>query len=139
MKKVLISACLAGVKCRYDEKGNFVEKVQKMVEEGKAVLVCPEQLGGLSTPRTPAEIVNGKVIDKNGLDITINFVNGANEAHKIGEINNCDSAILKAKSPSCGCGKIYDGTFSKTLKNGDGVFCKLLKEKGYDVKTEEDL
>ena len=136
---IVVSACLAGIKCRYDGSSKPNEKVIKLVKNKKAVLVCPEQLGELSTPRNPTEIKNGKVITNDGKDLTENFIKGAEEALKIAKMNDCKEAILKTKSPSCGCGKIYDGTFSGKLVEGDGIFTKLLKQEGIKIKTEEDL
>lgn len=99
----------------------------------------PEQLAGLTTPRTPAEEKDGKIITKDGKDLTKEFQKGAQEALKIVKLSNCKEAILKAKSPSCGCGKVYDGSFTGKLISGDGVFTKLLKENNIKVITEEDL
>jgi uncharacterized protein YbbK (DUF523 family) len=140
----LISACLAGVNSRYDGGNNENDMVVKLVEEGKAILVCPEQLGGLPTPRTACEIVidkNGerKVINKDGEDKTHNFILGAEETLAIAKKANVKKAILKAKSPSCGCGKIYDGTFSGKLINGNGVTAELLINNDIEVFTENDI
>jgi uncharacterized protein YbbK (DUF523 family) len=108
-----------------------------MVKEGKAIPVCPEQMGGLSTPRPPAEQREGRVFAKDGTDVTIQTDRGAHEAFKMAQIAGCDKAILKSKSPCCGCGKVYDGTFTGTLIEGDGVFTKLLKQNGIVVVTED--
>jgi uncharacterized protein YbbK (DUF523 family) len=101
--------------------------------------VCPEILGGLPTPREPAEQKGKKVITKSGKDVTKYFEKGAKEVLKIAKILKIKKAILKQKSPSCGCGKIYDGTFSKRLIKGDGVTAKLLKKNGIEVFTEENI
>ena len=106
----------------------------ELVKNGLGIPVCPEQLAGLSTPRVPAEILNGKVVDKNGLRLTEKFVHGAQEALKIAILSKCDQAYLKSKSPMCGCGQIYDGTFSKKLIEGDGIFTQLLKKNGINVQ-----
>ena len=135
----IISACLAGINCRYDGGSKPNQKVIELVKQGKAILVCPEQLAGLTTPRTPAEEKDGKIITKDGKDLTKEFQKGAQEALKIARLSNCKEAILKAKSPSCGCGKVYDGSFSGNLIDGDGVFTRLLKENNIRVITEEDL
>ena len=135
----VISACLAGVECRYDGKGKPNSKIMNLVKEGKAILVCPEQLGGLPTPRTPAEQKGDKVLNTKGEDVTEEFNKGAEEALKIAKLAGCTNAILKAKSPSCGYGKVYDGSFTGTLKEGNGVFAELLKKNGFDIVTEEDL
>lgn len=141
----LISACLAGVNCKYNGGNNECEWIKELMRDEEYVLVCPEELGMLSTPRTPAEIVNGKVIDKNGKDVTDNFINGAEKALEIAENRSAKLgkkiklAILKANSPSCGCGKVYDGTFSGVLIDGDGIFAALLKKKGIPVITEKKI
>ena len=136
---IVVSACLAGEKCRYDGKSNYCQKVVDLVAKGEAIPVCPEVLGGLSTPRAPAEQKGEKVFTINGVDVTKQFVDGANKCLKIAQEHNCKTALLKARSPSCGSNKIYDGTFSKRLIVGDGVLAGLLKKNGIKVITEEDL
>jgi uncharacterized protein YbbK (DUF523 family) len=136
----LISACLAGVNCRWDgESRPPLPKILKLLEDGEAILVCPEQLGGLSTPRTPSEQLGEKIIAKDGTDVTKQFQRGAEEGLKIAKLAKCNEAILKSKSPSCGSGKVYDGSFTGKLVDGDGVFTKLLKKNGIKVMTEEKL
>jgi uncharacterized protein YbbK (DUF523 family) len=112
---ILVSACLAGINCKYNGKNNLNRKIQKLVKEGKAIPVCPEQLGGLPTPRESANLTgNGlnvlqgvaKVLTKSGKDVTINFVKGAREVLKLAKLLGVEKAILKARSPSCGCGKM---------------------------------
>ncbi|MBP9478889.1 MAG: DUF523 domain-containing protein [Sebaldella sp.] len=140
--KYLISACLVGKKCNYKGKSNVVKKIKEIYKKGDAILVCPEILGGLKTPRESAEIVecDGKVVKlSSGKDVTEAFVIGAGKALKIAKENRIEIAILKAKSPSCGCGKIYDGTFSKNLIDGDGITTSLLKLNGIKVITEEEF
>jgi uncharacterized protein YbbK (DUF523 family) len=136
---IIVSACLAGLHCRYDggEKSN--EMVIRLVAEGKAIPVCPEQLGGLTTPRLPCEITNGRVMRKDGVDVTAEFKRGAREALTLAELASAKSAILKARSPSCGCGLIYDGSFSEKMIPGDGIFSALCKANGIDIRTDEDL
>lgn len=134
----IVSACLAGIKCRYDEKSYPNEKVIELVKQGKAIPVCPEQLSDLPTPREPCEIKNNKVITKNREDMTEKFLKGAKEALKIALLVNCKEAILKARSPSCGCGKIYDGSFTGKLIAGDSIFTKLLKQNNIKVISEEE-
>ncbi|KXG74388.1 DUF523 domain-containing protein [Thermotalea metallivorans] len=146
---IMVSACLAGLNCRYDGGNNGLEEIEKLVKEGKAVLVCPEQLGGMPTPRIPCEIVHGdgaevlerkgKVINRNGEDMTIYFIKGAEETLKIAKLYGIRTAILKARSPSCGKKCIYDGTFSKKLKKGEGVTAALLKKHGILLLDEEDF
>lgn len=146
---IIVSACLCGINTRYDGKNNFNEKVAKLIKEGKAIAVCPEQLGNLSTPRPPHEIKGGdgksvlngtaKVISVEGIDSTNNFLKGAEETLKIAFEIGATSAILKAKSPSCGYGKIYDGTFSRNLVKGNGVTTELLERNGIKVFTEDEI
>jgi len=130
---IVVSACLAGINCNYEGTNSENPRVVQLVTEGRAVIVCPEQLGGLTTPRTPAEIKNGRVFTKDGIDVTEAFIRGAGEVLGICKKYNCDKAILKANSPSCGCGKIYDGNFNGSLADGDGVTAALLKKHGIEV------
>ncbi len=133
----MVSACLAGQKCRYDGRSNLRPEIASLVEAGQAVPVCPEVLGGLPTPRTPSERREGRVVFATGEDVTEAFASGAEAALYIAEEYGCSAAILKARSPSCGCGRIYDGTFTRTLVDGDGVFAELLRKKGFQLFTEE--
>ncbi len=136
---IIVSACLAGIRCRWDGKATPCRKIIDLVQQGKAIPVCPEQLGGLSTPRTPAEQRGDKVFTKDGRDVTQEFERGAEEILRIARLVNCKEAVLKAKSPSCGSGKVYDGTFSGRLTEGDGVCAKLLKKNGINVLTEDEI
>lgn len=131
--KKIVSACLAGFHCRFDCASKERADIKQMVESGEAIAVCPEQMGGLSTPREPSEIVGKKVLTSSGRDVTQEFELGAQEALKMAMLVNASEAFLKSKSPSCGLGKIYDGTFSGKLVDGDGYFVKLLKERGIKV------
>jgi uncharacterized protein YbbK (DUF523 family) len=146
----LISACLLGIKCAWD--GQDIYKSDKAIELSNSEMlmpVCPEQLGGLKTPRAPQEIQGGtgedvldgkcKVLNINGEDVTQEFINGAEETLKIVKLFHIEEFIGKSRSPSCGCGQIYDGTFSRELIDGDGVTTALLKRNGIRVVTEEDL
>lgn len=135
----IVSACLAGIECAYDGKSRLNKKVVELIKKGGAIPVCPEQLGGLPTPRIPSERKGTRVINKNGQNITDNFIKGAQEALKITKMTGCDCAILKSRSPSCGYGIIYDGTFSKRLIKGNGVFTDMLLKKGIDVVTDENF
>ncbi|HID9668494.1 TPA: DUF523 domain-containing protein [Clostridioides difficile] len=136
---ILVSACLIGINCKYSGDNNDNEKVKEYLKGKEFTLVCPEQLGGLSTPRPPAEIVDGKVITKDNKDVTENFVRGANETLKIANLYVCREAILKEGSPSCGCNLIYDGSFSGKKIPGKGITARLLEEEGIKVKSEKDL
>lgn len=135
----IVSKCLAGVPCRYDGKDNLVPEVKALVERGEAVAVCPEVLGGLPTPRTPSELQpDGRVLNKQGEDVTAQFVSGAERALEICREHGCAGAILKARSPSCGKGVIYDGSFAGKRVPGNGVFAQMLLDAGIPVMTEEE-
>ncbi len=136
---IIVSACLTGVNCRYDGKNNKIEEVCRLVRLKKALPVCPEQLGGLPTPRLPSEISGGRVFNKNGDDVTKAFQKGAEEALKICLMAGCKKAILKSRSPSCGFGMIYDGGFNKKLLPGNGVFAALLENAGIKIITDENI
>jgi uncharacterized protein YbbK (DUF523 family) len=138
-EKILVSACLLGIRCKYDGTSNKNERILKLAKDFILIPVCPEILGGLPTPREPAEQKGKRVITKSGRDVTKYFEKGAKEVLKICKILKIKKAILKQKSPSCGCGKIYDGTFSGKLIKGDGVTTKLLKKSGIKVLSEEDI
>ena len=136
---IIVSACLAGIKCRYDGRDNANKKVIDLVKKGIAIPVCPEQLGGLPTPRIPAEILEDKVFNKNRVNVTKSFIKGAQETLIIAELTNCDKAILKQGSPSCGYGKIYDGSHTGQVIEGMGFTAHLLSQSGISIFTEEDL
>ncbi len=139
MKKenVLISACLLGVSCRYDGSFKKHKNLFYLLERYNLVPVCPEQLGGLETPRDPAEQLNKKVFTKSRKDVTINFYKGAKEGLKLVKLLNCKKAILKSKSPSCADDQVYDGTFSGKLISGQGIFAKLLTENNVIIISED--
>lgn len=138
-KVILCSACLLGINCCYDGKSKLNQKVIKMSKKEILIPVCPEQLAGLPTPREPAEQRGNKVITKSGKDVTKNFKRGAKEVLKLAKLFGVKKAILKQKSPSCGCGEIYDGSFSNRVIRGDGVTTALLKRSGIKVVSEGDL
>lgn len=137
--KVLISACLLGCACRYDGKSKPHPLAQELARRGLAVPVCPEQLGGLPTPRTPSERQGQRVMMENGRDVTAEYRRGAEEALAVARLYGCQMAVLKERSPSCGHGEIYDGTFTGALTTGDGVTAELLRENGIAVCGESDL
>lgn len=136
--KIGVSSCLLGINCKYNGKSNYNESILKLKEKYELVPICPEVLGGLPTPRIPSEIINDKVINKEGIDVTYNYNLGAQKALKILKDNNISIVILKAKSPSCGKNKIYDGTFTSTLIDGNGVTVKLFLENNITVYDEND-
>lgn len=139
----IASSCLAGVKCRYNGEAAEDKRIKQMYLEGKIKLVCPEVLGGLSTPRSPSEIVGGdgkdviagkaKVMAKDGSNVTDEFIDGARKTVDIAKQCGAQRAYLKSNSPSCGCDRIYDGSFSGKMCVGDGVTAVLLKENGIQV------
>ena len=146
---VLVSACLAGRACRFDGTAAYEDAVAALVAKGRAVLVCPEVDGGLGTPRPAAEIEGGdgadvvagraRVVTRGGLDVTDAYLKGAERALEVARETGATTAILKARSPSCGRGSIYDGTFSGTLEAGDGVTAALLKAEGIEVLSDEEV
>ncbi|MDP3057443.1 MAG: DUF523 domain-containing protein [bacterium] len=143
-KKVrLCSACLLGVNCKWNGKNNRNEKVIELAKKEILIPVCPEQLGGLATPRYPSEQRGKKVfmkVDERGvMEATTHFKKGAEEVLKIAELLGIKEAIFKQRSPSCGSGQIYDGYFSGTVVKGDGITTALLKKHGIKVISEEDL
>jgi len=136
---ILVSACLVGVNCKYSGESNDEKSVHTYLEGKSYIPVCPEQLGGLSTPRPTCEIVGDKVLNEHGEDCTAAFEKGAEEVLKIAKLCGCSSAILKEGSPSCGCNLIYDGTFSGKRISGMGLTARLLSESGISVQSEKDL
>ena len=140
-EKVLISACLAGINCKFNGENNLLDSgvLDEISKKYHLLFVCPEVFGGLSTPREPAEMKGGLVVTKAAKDVSENFKFGAEICLKIAKLNGCKKAILKARSPSCGSGQIYDGSFSKKLIFGDGVAAKLLKENGILVFSEDEI
>ncbi len=136
---ILVSACLAGLATRYDASSAANTYVLELVRQGRALPVCPEQLGGRPTPRAPNEIRNGRVIDAYGNDWTAEFFRGAEQALELAKLAGCSQAILKARSPSCGFTRIYDGSFSGQLVSGHGVFAALLHKNNIKIYSEEDF
>ncbi len=136
---IIVSACLAGYRCRYDGKIVPDRQIVDLVKSGKAVPVCPEMLGGLPCPRVPAERTpDGRyVVARDGKDVTEAFVRGAEETLRLAALYGCNHAILKARSPSCGMGEIYDGGFSNTLRTGNGVTTDLLLAHGITVESKQ--
>ncbi|MDD2509782.1 MAG: DUF523 domain-containing protein [Syntrophomonas sp.] len=145
----LISACLCGINCKYNGGNNFDPYFFDLWKNKQLIPVCPEELGGLSTPRCPAEIIGGsgedvlrnqaRVIDATGNDLSPYFVQGAYRALELARLGGVRSAILKSRSPSCGAGSIYDGSFNSRLRSGDGVSTALLKQNGIKVISDEDF
>lgn len=135
--KILVSACLMGENCKYNGGNNYSEKLHKFIKGHEVIMVCPEVMGGLPTPRLPSEIVDDRVVNSGGVDVTNEFVMGAKKALEYS--SDIDMAILQSRSPSCGTNEIYDGTFSGNKIKGDGIFVRMLKEKGIKVVDIKDL
>ena len=136
-EKILISACLIGLNCKYDGGNNENSKLVELMKEKDLVPICPEQLGGLKTPRASAERKQEKVITKEGVDVTKEYQKGAEEVLNLAKKLNIKKAILKSRSPSCGIDEIYDGTFSHTLTKKDSVTAELLKKNGIEVISSD--
>ena len=137
-EKVLVSSCLVGTNCKYDGGNNKNEKLINYLKNKEVILVCPEQLGGLSTPRVPAERIKEKVVTKDNKDVTENYKKGAEEVLKLAKKFQVKKAILKSRSPSCGKGKIYDGSFSHNLIDRHGVCAELLIKNGIEVISSDE-
>ena len=134
--KILISACLLGCRCRYDGNSKPHPISAALAKRHELIPVCPEQLGGLPTPRPPAERVGDRVVNREGCDVTEQYRRGAEEAVRLCKMMGCEAAVLKERSPSCGSGTIYDGTFTGTLTEIDGVTAAALKAAGIPVWGE---
>lgn len=139
--KLLISACLLGVNCRYNAEPKALpdDILTRLLEQHTVIPVCPEQLGGLTTPREPSERQEQRVVMRSGRDVTAEYARGAQEALRLCKQFGCTAAVLKERSPSCGHGEIYDGTFTGTLTPGDGVTAQLLLENGIAVYGESEI
>lgn len=134
---VLISACLLGYCCRFDGSNNGpIEELVRLKERFHLIPICPEQLGGLTTPRLPAERLGDRVVNIDGEDITMQYDRGAKEALRLARLFGCRYAILKSRSPSCGSKYIYDGSFTHTVIERSGTTAELLEENGIIVYDE---
>ena len=138
-EKILVSACMMGMPCRYDGDSKPKKEISSLREKYELIPVCPEEFGGLSTPRLPCEIQNAKVIRKDGADMTSFYEKGAQTALNLAKKHGCKIAILKEKSPSCSPHKRYDGTFSKNLVDGMGITAQLLTENKIRVLGESEI
>ena len=139
MEKLLISSCLLGLACRYDGREGKKIDLESLSDQYTIVPFCPEIYGGLPTPRVPSEIIDDKVMMKDGTDVTENYRKGATEALRLCRMLGIEKALLKEKSPSCGSGRVYDGSFSGTLIDGDGITAALLKANGITVYGESEI
>jgi len=138
-EKIIVSACLLGNKVRYDGNDSYKEEIAALKEKYDLIPVCPEVLGGLMIPRDPAEINGNLVLTKTGKDVTMNFKAGAETVLEMCKTSSVSKAIMKSKSPSCGKGMIYDGSFSKILTPGNGVTVELLMNNNIIVYTENEI
>lgn len=136
---ILVSACLMGVHCRYNGEGEWDRQIESLMKKHHLIPICPEIMGGLATPREPAEISGRRVMTCSGKDVTDEYKRGAEEILALADRFGCTHAILKKRSPSCGSGRIYDGTFSKILIPGDGMCAALLKAHGIQVCGEGEF
>lgn len=137
--KILVSACLLGENCKYNGGNNYCADIEKLKEHFELVAICPERFGGLEIPRPPSEIVGDRVVSKLGEDVTSEFMDGAEQSLYIAKELNCCAAVLKERSPSCGFGKIYDGSFSGTLCDGNGITAQLLFDNEIQVFGESKI
>ena len=137
--KIMVSACLLGENVKYNGGNNKNETLLRLLSGHTVIPICPEVLGGLPVPRTPAEIVNGEVINRNGESVDEAFRKGAEKALEIAKQEKPDLIILQSRSPSCGVKQIYDGTFTGTLMSGQGVFARIAQEAGFKVMDIEDI
>jgi len=135
----IVSACLAGINCKYNGGSSANQKVMKLVKEGKAIPLCPEQLAGFPTPREKREKKDSRVITESGEDVTALMEKGARETLAVAKIFDVREAILKARSPSCGKDEVYDGSFSGKIVHGDGITASMLMRNGVKVLTEEEI
>ena len=135
----LISACLCGQPCRYDGTAQTIDFLAQLVDQGQALMVCPEQLGGLSTPRIPCERLGDRIINQQGNDCTHEFLLGAQKVLKLAQTHNIPQAILKERSPSCGSRQIYDGTFTGNIVAGKGLTAQYLHQNGITVISSDDI
>ena len=139
MKKVLVSACLLGNDCRYDGGNCHNKNVIAYLRDKEAIVICPEQLGGFTTPRPPAEINGRSILTAKGEDVTIGFMDGAQKALAIAKAAGCEIAVLKEESPSCGKQRIFDGSFQGIVIAGSGITASLLSANGIEVLSEEEI
>ena len=141
MEKLLVGACLLGENCKYSGGSNALpkEQLRALAAGWELVPVCPEVAGGLSTPRTPSERRGEAVVTRDGRDVTAAFRAGARLALETARREGCCRALLKQRSPSCGVGTVYDGSFTGTLRKGDGVAAALLREAGLELYSEEEI
>ena len=138
-EKLLVSACLLGENCKYSGGNNYTPAIEALKEKFDVIPVCPEQLGGLPTPRTPSERAGARVLSRSGADVTEAFRRGAEKTLEIARASGAVRAVLQERSPSCGSERVYDGTFSGTLVPGQGVTAELLEKNGIRVYSGDRI
>ena len=136
---ILVSACLLGMYCRYDGQEKINEDVVKLMEHHTLIPICPEQAGGMMTPRLPSERRGNRVVSRDNEDVTAYYEKGAYQALKLAKLYHCKYAVLKERSPSCGVHQVYDGTFSGKTVTGQGVAARLLQENEIQIMSEDDF
>ena len=139
MVNILVSSCLLGENCKWNGKNNLKEKVLALKTQYNLIPICPEVMSGMPTPRIPSERIDKKVVNQINLDVTKKFELGAKKTLEVALTNNCRYAILKDHSPSCGVNLIYDGSFSRTLKEGKGFTTEFLQKHGIKVFSEDQI
>ena len=137
--KIAVSACLLGENCKYNGENNYSSVLEKILENHDVLKICPEVLGGLPTPRLPAEIVKGLVLTKDGRSVDKEFRKGAEKALELVKKSGANLVVLQSRSPSCGVGKIYDGSFTGKLIEGDGIFVMELNKEGIKALDVEEF
>ncbi len=137
--KIVVSACLLGENCKYNGGNNFNNKVAELCENNDVIKICPEVLADAGTPRIPVEIKNGRLVNKNGLDVHEQYMNGVQKAIDKIKYEDIEMVVLQSRSPTCGVRQVYNGEFNRTLIDGKGVFAQSLIELGYNVVDVEDL
>ncbi len=138
-ENIIVSSCLLGKNCKYNGENNYNRQVIELGKIYNLIEICPEVMGGLPIPRIPSEIINGKVINQEKVDVTFFYQLGSEKSLNLAIKNNCKYAVLKSNSPSCGFGTIYDGTFTSTKKNGNGVAADLLYKNGIVILNENNF
>lgn len=138
-QRVLVSACLLGLHCRYNGQGVMDADVKALMDTAELIPVCPEILGGLATPRPPAERLGDRVVTVDGCDVTAQYQKGAEETLHLAKLFGCSCAVLKERSPSCGSGRIYDGSHTKTMTDGNGMTAEYLLKAGICVFGESEI
>lgn len=137
--KILVSACLLGENCKYNAGNNYSPVVAEFIKDKEVLTICPEMMAGMGCPRTPIEIVDGVLTDRNGNNVDAAMREAIEKAMEMIRKEDIQCAVLQSRSPTCGVNQIYDGSFSGKLINGSGLFAQALKDAGYQVIDAEDI